>query len=102
MHIHEAGGLASVAHPGLLEHDEWLPSLVDAGLDAIEAYHADHTGEMTARYLSLAAKLGVAVSGGSDYHADDAHGGIQLGGVSLPEEAYARLVSLAERRSAMS
>jgi predicted metal-dependent phosphoesterase TrpH len=102
VHIHEAGGLASVAHPGLLEHDEWLPSLVDAGLDAIEAYHADHTGEMTARYLSLAAKLGVAVSGGSDYHADDAHGGIQLGGVSLPEEAYARLVSLAERRSAMS
>jgi predicted metal-dependent phosphoesterase TrpH len=100
--IHEAGGLASVAHPGLLEHDEWLPSLVDAGLDAIEAYHSEHTGEMTARYLSLAAELGVAVSGGSDYHADDVHGGTSLGEVSLPKQAYARLVALAGRRSGMS
>src|SRR5262249_5958496 len=40
-HIHAAGGLASMAHPGLLRRDEWIASLVDAGLDAIEAYHTD-------------------------------------------------------------
>jgi predicted metal-dependent phosphoesterase TrpH len=92
--IHDAGGVASVAHPGLLRHDDWLPTFVDAGADAIEAYHTDHDPEMTARYVALAATLGVAVSGGSDYHADESHGAVALGSVSLPNEAYERLVQL--------
>ena len=93
--IHEAGGIASIAHPGLLKHDEWLPEFVEAGLDAIEAYHTDHDAATTARYLALADRFGVAVSGGSDYHADESHGAIALGSVSLPPEAYGRLVRLA-------
>jgi hypothetical protein len=88
--IHEAGGVASIAHPGLLGRDEWLPGLVGAGLDAIEVYHPDHDPATTARYLDMAAALGVAVSGGSDYHADESHGG--LGSVSLPQEAYQGLI----------
>src|SRR5581483_1567712 len=35
--IHDAGGVASLAHPGLLEHDDWIPEFAAAGLDAIEA-----------------------------------------------------------------
>jgi 3',5'-nucleoside bisphosphate phosphatase len=92
--IHDAGGVASVAHPGLLDHDDWLPGLVDAGLDAIEAYHTDHPPPMTARYLALADALGVAVTGGSDYHGDDLHGGAVPGSVPLPRDAYDRLVRL--------
>jgi 3',5'-nucleoside bisphosphate phosphatase len=92
--IHDAGGVASVAHPGLLDHDDWLPGLVDAGLDAIEAYHTDHPPPMTARYLALADALGVAVTGGSDYHGDDLHGGAIPGSVPLPRDAYDRLVDL--------
>jgi hypothetical protein len=42
----------------------------------------------------MAAALGVAVSGGSDYHADESHGSAVLGGVSLPRAAYGRLVRL--------
>ena len=89
--VHEAGGIASIAHPGLLKRDEWLPSLVEAGLDAIEAYHTDHDAAATSRYLAMAATLGVAVSGGSDYHGDSHHGGRTIGDVSLPREAYERL-----------
>ncbi len=92
--IHDAGGVASVAHPGLLDHDEWLPGFVEAGLDAIEAYHTDHSPPLTARYLALADTLGVAVTGGSDYHGDDLHGGAIPGSVPLPREAYDRLVRL--------
>jgi predicted metal-dependent phosphoesterase TrpH len=94
--IHDAGGVASIAHPGLLERDEWLPEFVESGLDAIEAYHTDHTADMTARYLDLADHLGVAVSGGSDYHADDVHGGSAPGSVSLPQDAFERLVEQAK------
>jgi predicted metal-dependent phosphoesterase TrpH len=97
--IHAAHGIASVAHPGLLQHDEWLPGFADAGLDAIEAYHPSHDQDTTARYVDLADRLRVAVSGGSDYHADQAHGGTSLGAVSLPRTAYERLV---ERRTIRS
>ena len=77
---------ASIAHPGLLRHDEWLPRFAEAGLDAIEAYHTDHDEYTTARYVDLADRLLVAVSGGSDYHGDRAHGGRTIGSVSLPRQ----------------
>ena len=92
--IHEAGGIASIAHPGLLGRDHWIPPLAAAGLDAIEAYHTDHGAEDTARYLALAEGLGLAVSGGSDYHADPAHGAAHPGSPSLPRAAYEALVRL--------
>jgi predicted metal-dependent phosphoesterase TrpH len=89
--IHEAGGIASLAHPVHVGHDEWLPGFTSAGLDALEAYHSDHDAAATRHYLALAGRLGLAVSGGSDYHADDLHGPATPGSVSLPAEAYERL-----------
>jgi predicted metal-dependent phosphoesterase TrpH len=99
--LHQAGAIASIAHPGLLGRDAWLPQFVDAGLDAIEAYHSDHDAPTTSRYLSFAKKVGIAVTGGSDYHGDSSHGGRTLGCVSLPADAFERLKELsATRRSA--
>jgi predicted metal-dependent phosphoesterase TrpH len=92
--IHEAGGLASMAHPGLVRRDEWLPGFTAGGLDALEAYHSDHDEPTTEHYLSTATRLGLAVTGGSDYHADESHGSGGPGHVSLPAEAYGRLVRL--------
>jgi len=89
--IHDAGGVASLAHPGLLGHDEWIPGLAELGLDAVEAYHFDHDPERTEHYVALAARLGLSVSGGSDYHADQSHGAPAPGSVSLPRDAYDRL-----------
>jgi predicted metal-dependent phosphoesterase TrpH len=97
--IHAAHGIASLAHPGLLQRDEWLPRFAEAGLDAIEAYHTDHDAYTTGRYVELANRLAVAVSGGSDYHADQEHGGTAVGSVSLPREAYERLVLRRSTRS---
>ena len=95
--IHEAGGIASLAHPGLLRHDESIADFAAAGLDALEGYHPDHDPESTLRYLELADRFGLAVSGGSDYHADQSHGTAGLGSVALPREAYEKLKS--RRRS---
>jgi len=92
--IHQAGGIASLAHPALIGHDEWLPGLVATGLDALEAYHSEHDQSDVDRYLSMAARLGIAVTGGSDYHADESHGPGRPGSVSLPRDAYERLVRL--------
>ena len=90
--IHDAGGLASLAHPALIDDDRWIPELARAGLDAIEAYHSKHDREATARYLAMAGALGIAVSGGSDFHGDPAHGPPAPGSVSLPRQEFERLV----------
>jgi predicted metal-dependent phosphoesterase TrpH len=91
--IHEAGGLAALAHPGLTAVDEWIPEFADAGLDAIEAYHTKHDPGTSMRYLSMAADLHLLVTGGSDFHGDPSHGPAHPGAVALPAEAFVRLTA---------
>jgi len=98
-HIHDAGGIASLAHPGLVGHDEWIPPLAAAGLDAIEVYHTDHDKAATRSYRELAGRLGLAASGGSDFHGDESHGSPSPGTVSLPREDYERLAALVRRQT---
>lgn len=66
--IHEAGGSAVLAHPGLYDDDGLVEQLVGCGLDGIEAFHSDHSPEEEARYLALAERRGMIVTAGSDYH----------------------------------
>ena len=71
-----AGGLAILAHPVRLRRkssgfdaDEALIAECAAnGLMGIEAYHSDHSPDDVLRYRTLAAQLGLVVSGGSDFH----------------------------------
>jgi hypothetical protein len=95
--IHDAGGIASLAHPGLVGRDEWLDGFARAGLDALEVYHTDHDEAAVARYAAAARQLGLAVSGGSDFHGDATHGATSPGTVSLPREDYETLKARARR-----
>jgi predicted metal-dependent phosphoesterase TrpH len=90
--IHAAGGLASLAHPATTAIDDEIGTLREAGLDALEAYHSDHPPEVRDRYLALARKLELLVTGGSDYHGDPAHG-LAPGSVTLPEHEWGRLMA---------
>jgi predicted metal-dependent phosphoesterase TrpH len=89
--IHDAGGLAALAHPGKMHVDALVPEFVAAGLDALEVYHPDHTPEDTARYLALSRAHGLLVTGGSDYHGEGSGRTAGLGAVTLPAEAFAAL-----------
>ena len=100
--IHDAGGIASLAHPGLLRHDEWIATLAASGLDALEAYHTNHDADAIARYRSIAQRLRLGISGGSDYHADESHGAPHPGSVSLPREAFDQLRDRATSRATAS
>lgn len=89
--VAKAGGIVSLAHPGLLRKDAIIPRLASEGLAAIEVRHSDHDAEDERRYRELAGTLGIAVSGGSDYHGDAAHRTAAIGGVTLPPEDFAHL-----------
>ena len=95
--IHEAGGIASLAHPGVTARDQLIAPLAAAGLDAIEAVHSDHDAATQARYRALAAELGLLVTGGSDFHGVLAYRVSRLGTVTLPAADFAALADAAAR-----
>jgi 3',5'-nucleoside bisphosphate phosphatase len=68
--IRKAGGLAVLAHPGFNDGSEaMIRELAAAGvLDGVECYYAEHTTEQTARFVGLCRELGLATTGGSDFH----------------------------------
>ena len=96
--IHAAGGIASLAHPGITATDSLIEALTAQGLDAIEVWHSDHAPDQQRHYSRLADRLGLAKSGGSDFHGDGVHHAARLGGVLLPEPEFQRLEAAAEKR----
>ena len=98
--IHQAGGLAVMAHPGLNRTDEIIPALVDAGLDGIECFHTKHSTKTAERYLEIADKYNLLVTGGSDCHGFS-KGKPLIGTVKLPYEHVEKLkAKIAERKTA--
>lgn len=66
--IHEAGGVAVMAHPVLTGRDELIGELAAAGLDGIEIYHPTHNRAARKRYRQVATRHGLFMTGGSDSH----------------------------------
>ncbi len=93
--IHDAGGLAVLAHPTQLElpdHDaveHAAAQLKALGLDGIETRHPDHAPSDTARFEAIADRLSLLATGGSDYHGSSKP--ITLGATKTPRAAFDRL-----------
>lgn len=77
-----------LAHPALLKKDEpTLRSLLGAwkeqGLMGVEVYHPSQAGKGYAALERMVRRMGLLVTGGSDYHLDgDSHG---MPGCTLPD-----------------
>ncbi|MCB9070620.1 MAG: PHP domain-containing protein [Calditrichae bacterium] len=78
--IHDAGGLAIMAHSHLMHYDTFaeardkLLELKELGLDGFEVFYSGMPKEYTDGLLALAESHGFAISGGSDYHGDNKPG----------------------------
>ena len=81
--LHRIGGVAVLAHPGTLKHDEFIPDFVDMGMDGIEAYHTMHKKNTVGRYKNLAQKYNLFYTGGSDCHGPR-RGVILIGSQKIP------------------
>jgi predicted metal-dependent phosphoesterase TrpH len=96
--IREAGGIASLAHPVRVKGDvpAMMQELVDGGMNAIEAYHSDHSEADTELYLGLAKQYGLMVNGGSDFHGAVKPGvrlGTGAGNLRIPDDLMEALQS---------
>lgn len=82
--IHEAGGVAVLAHPITLSLDdaafyEALDTLCGLGLDGVEVYYPKHTAAQRSFFAECAASRSLCVTGGSDYHGESVKPDIALG-----------------------
>jgi len=91
--IHQAGGVAVMAHPGLNHSDEMIPDMVSAGLDGLECFHTKHSTATSEHYLELADEYRLLVTGGSDCHGLS-KGKPLIGTIRVP---YEHVVALRER-----
>jgi 3',5'-nucleoside bisphosphate phosphatase len=70
-----AGGLPSLPHPGRVSLDpqvleESVREMQGFGLKAIEVFHSDHSAAARDSYQTIASRLSLAVTGGSDFHGE--------------------------------
>lgn len=66
--VHDAGGLAILAHPGPDGNRQRVMRFAAAGLDGLEVRHPSHSPDDTARLAALVEELHLVPSGGSDWH----------------------------------
>lgn len=72
--LHGAGGLAVLAHPGLLSEKHRyaiVRELAALGLDGVEVEHSRHASEERRRLRELAKELDLVETGGSDFHGEN-------------------------------
>jgi 3',5'-nucleoside bisphosphate phosphatase len=95
--VHSRGGIVSAAHLKSFGTLANLTKLKADGLDAVETRHPSHTGDYLANITDVAVALGLARTGGSDWHGESDAAGThaQLGSQQVPDEW---LVEMRQRR----
>lgn len=66
--VHEAGGIAVLAHPCLTGCEDMIDDLIKLGIDGIEVNHPSANEEQQAALRKKASKAKLLVTGGSDFH----------------------------------
>lgn len=66
--IHQAKGLAIIAHPHLIQNVGVLRDLLGMPFDGIEGYYARFPASAHERWLKIGAHKGWIITGGSDFH----------------------------------
>jgi len=96
--VRAAGGVPVFAHPkatsrGRIVPDQLIVDLAGAGLFGLEADHEDHTSGQREQVRALAERLGLVVTGSSDFHGT--HKTVRLGAFLTAPSAYEKIVSTA-------
>jgi len=94
-----------LAHPITLKLDKtslskYLEELKELGLRGVEAYYSEHNQSFTDFLLSQTRRLGLLVTGGSDFHGKnkpDIKLGRGFGNLRVPFECFENLKKALER-----
>ena len=91
--IKKAGGIAVIAHPGIVTEQWNFPAWKEAGLDGVEVFYPAHSFAMRQELLHLADKYGLFATAGSDFHGPKASR-CSTPGMQIPQNHYNKLLSV--------
>lgn len=82
--IKQSGGMSVLAHPSSLKLDDatfdsLICRLKTLGLNGLECYYSKHDKAMTEKYIAVAKKYNLLITGGSDFHGEHAKPNLKLG-----------------------
>jgi hypothetical protein len=66
--VRASGGVAVLAHPGRLRDTAIIDDLAERGLAGLEVFYPTHTPPQTAYFRERAARYGLVMTAGSDFH----------------------------------
>ncbi|MBA4496081.1 PHP domain-containing protein [Paenactinomyces guangxiensis] len=69
--IHEAGGIAVLAHPVYVKDISLVEEMIREGIEGIEVWHRNHSKRDAKAFIRLADKYDLIVTGGSDFHVEE-------------------------------
>lgn len=78
--IKKTGGIAVLAHPGLLKDKRIINHCIDKGIMGLECIHSKHSRADTSLFKSIAKEHDIIITGGSDCHGQLINGDLLLGG----------------------
>ena len=96
--IHDAGGIAVLAHPALYNNMELLDELIREGLDGVEVWHPSADAQTVETLRKIAKKNGLLMTGGSDFHGMYGVGSVSIGACQTPDEHVEAMLSYKSRR----
>lgn len=91
--IHEAGGIAVLAHPGTTDSFELLDELIELGLDGVEVWFPGHTEEQTARLKKIASDNNLLSVGGTGFKGMYSEKAVCIGETGTPDADVKALLS---------
>ncbi|MDF2550612.1 MAG: hypothetical protein K0S07_1679 [Chlamydiales bacterium] len=94
--IQQAKGFAVLAHPHVIRDRKLLREVLNMPLDGVEGYYAQFPLATNQNWLSVAAKKGWIVTGGSDFHGENKPFN-RLGSAWTPKETFDYLLAHAEQ-----
>ncbi|HWR82033.1 MAG TPA: PHP domain-containing protein [Candidatus Deferrimicrobium sp.] len=98
--LHDAGGVAMLAHPVIDDRERHLEMLVGMGLDGVEAYHPVHRQSDVERLKHAADRYRLLVTGGSDFHGRSSRYGL-VGSQNVPVKHLDEIKLRAAQRRGM-
>jgi predicted metal-dependent phosphoesterase TrpH len=98
--IHDHGGVVFVAHAVFIgeEYPEAVEQLARWGVDGIETYYKHYDAETVRAHELIAARLGLAKSGGSDYHGLGNPDDREIGDIPFPDEQVDAFLAYLDRQ----
>jgi hypothetical protein len=104
--IRESGGVAVLAHPktlgmtGASSLEKLIVGLIEEGLKGIEVFYPEHSPPDVAQFRGIAERLGLLMTGGTDYHGIEKEAldiGVGRGEMKLPYSLLERLKTVRNR-----